>query len=63
MNKPQRFRIPTEALLRAARSAAERLTHLSRDPDVRREAANVARATSRLLTAIRRSGSGPKPPG
>lgn len=62
MKTPRRFLIPTEALLRAARSAAERLTHLSRDPEVRREAAHVAQATSRLLTAIRRSGSGAKPP-
>jgi hypothetical protein len=62
MNPPRRFRVPTEVVLKAARSAAERLTQLSRDPDVRREAANVARATSRLLAAIRRSGSGPKPP-
>jgi len=62
MTRPRRTRISVEALLNAARTAAERLTHLSRDPEVRREAANVAQAVTRLLTAIRRSGTRPKRP-
>lgn len=62
MTRPRRTRISVEALLGAARTAAERLTHLSRDPEVRREAAHVAQAVTRLLTAIRRSGTGSKPP-
>lgn len=48
-----RTSVPTEALLRAVRDAAERLTRFSRDPDVRREAGNVAQAVGRLLDAIR----------
>lgn len=48
-------RIPTETLLNAARSAADRLSHLSRDPDVRREAGNVAQAMSKLLDAIKQA--------
>lgn len=56
MTRPRRARISTEALLNAARRAAERLTQLSRDPEVRREAANVAQAVTRLLNAIRRAG-------
>ncbi|WP_216319620.1 hypothetical protein [Deinococcus aestuarii] len=63
MTRPRRARIPVETLLGAARNAAERLTQLSRDPEVRREAANVAQAVTRLLAAIRKSGQGPKPPG
>ena len=63
MTCPHRTRISVEALLNAARTAAERLTHLSRDPEVRREAAQVAQAVTRLLTTIRRSGSGPGSPG
>jgi hypothetical protein len=54
---PGRARVPTEALLRAVRDAAERLTRFSRDPDVRREAGNVAQAVGKLLDAIRRSGA------
>lgn len=56
MTRPRRARISTEALLNAARRAAERLTQLSRDPEVRREASNVAQAVTRLLNAIRRAG-------
>jgi hypothetical protein len=63
MTRPRRTRIPIETLLNAARHAAERLTQLSRDPEVRKEAADVAQAVTRLLTAIRRSGQGPKSPG
>ncbi len=62
MTRPRRTRISTEALLNAARRAAERLTHLSRDPEVRREAGNVAQAVTRLLNAIRRAGR-ERPPG
>ncbi|BDP42359.1 hypothetical protein DAETH_23280 [Deinococcus aetherius] len=62
MTRHRRARIPVETLLRAAHNAAERLTQLSRNPEVRREAANVAQAVTRLLVAIRRSGQGTKPP-
>lgn len=60
-----RIKIPTEALLNAARSAAGKLADLSRDPQVRDEAANVARAIGRLLQAVKnapgnRSGTGEK---
>jgi hypothetical protein len=57
---PGRARVPTEALLSAVRDAAERLTRFSRDPDVRREAAQVAQAVGRLLEAIRRAAERPK---
>ncbi|THF85915.1 hypothetical protein E7T09_15520 [Deinococcus sp. KSM4-11] len=60
MSRPGRTRVPTEALLTAARSAADRLTHLSRDPDVRREAGNVAQAMGKLLEAIRNAGQTPR---
>ncbi|GGL66979.1 hypothetical protein GCM10010840_01180 [Deinococcus aerolatus] len=53
-----RTSVPTEALLRAVRDAAERLTRFSRDPEVRREAGNVAQAVGRLLEAIRNAGAG-----
>ncbi|CAM3555185.1 hypothetical protein DESA109040_16155 [Deinococcus saxicola] len=56
--KPGRTSVPTEALLRAVRDASERLIRFSRDPDVRRDAGNVAQAVGRLLDAIRRSGAG-----
>ena len=59
MTRKRPIRIPAETLLDAARSAAERLTHLSRDPQVRRDAAQVAQAVGRLLTSIRQAG---KPP-
>ena len=62
MTRPRRARIPVETLLGAARNAAERLTQLSRDPEVRKEAANVAQAVTRLLMAIRKSGQGQKGP-
>lgn len=60
-----RIKIPTEALLNAARSAAQKLADLSRDPQVRTEAANVARAISKLLQAVKnasgkRGGAGEK---
>ncbi|GGO23977.1 hypothetical protein [Deinococcus humi] len=54
---PGRTRVPTEALLRAVRDAAERLTRFSRDPDVRREAGNVAQSVGKLLDAIRKAGA------
>ncbi len=54
---PGRTRVPTEALLRAVRDAAERLTRFSRDPEVRREAGNVAQSVGKLLDAIRKSGA------
>ncbi|GHF47588.1 hypothetical protein HNQ07_002763 [Deinococcus metalli] len=60
MSRPHRPRVPTEALLDAARRASERLTHLSRDPDVRREAGNVAQAVAKLLEAIRKAGQTPQ---
>ncbi|WP_309572096.1 hypothetical protein [Deinococcus sp.] len=60
MSRPKRSYIPTEALFDAARRASERLGHLSRDPDVRREAGNVAQAMSRLLDAIKKSGQTPR---
>ena len=47
--------MPTEALLSAVRDAAERLTRFSRDPDVRREAGNVAQSVGKLLEAIRKA--------
>ena len=59
MTAPRRPRIPTDKLLEAARSAADRLSHLSRDPDVRREAGNVAQAVGKLPEAIRKAGSAP----
>ncbi|AIZ44484.1 hypothetical protein QR90_04305 [Deinococcus radiopugnans] len=52
-----RTSVPTEALLRAVRDASERLTRFSRDPEVRREAGNVAQAVGRLLDAIRKAGA------
>ncbi|MFB9995322.1 hypothetical protein ACFFLM_25580 [Deinococcus oregonensis] len=60
-----RIKIPTEALLNAARSAAQKLADLSRDPQVREEAANVARAIAKLLQAVKnapgnRNGAGQK---
>ncbi|UBV42978.1 hypothetical protein LAJ19_01770 [Deinococcus taeanensis] len=60
MTRPRRTVVPTETLLRAARNAAERLTHLSRDPQVRHDAAQVAEAMARLLTSIRRAGRPPR---
>ncbi|MDB5046423.1 MAG: hypothetical protein JWQ08_2473 [Deinococcus sp.] len=48
-----RIKIPTESLLNAARSAAQKLADLSRDPQVREEAANVARAIGKLLQAVK----------
>ncbi|THF69362.1 hypothetical protein E7T06_12280 [Deinococcus sp. Arct2-2] len=48
-----RIKIPTEALLNAARSAAQKLADLSRDPQVREEATNVARAIAKLLQAVK----------
>ncbi|UQN05011.1 hypothetical protein [Deinococcus sp. QL22] len=48
-----RIKIPTEALLNAARSAAGKLADLSRDPQVREEADNVARAIAKLLQAVK----------
>ena len=56
MSRPRRSVIPTEALLSAARRVADRLSHLSRDPDVRREAGNVAQAMARLLEAMKKAG-------
>ncbi|MFK7601395.1 hypothetical protein ACI3L1_04195 [Deinococcus sp. SM5_A1] len=53
----RRTSVPTESLLRAVRDASERLTRFSRDPDVRREAGNVAQAVGKLLDAIRKSGA------
>lgn len=61
MTAPRRPRVPTEKLLDATRRAADRLSHLARDPDVRREAGNVAQALTRLLDAIRRAGQTPRP--
>ncbi|ANE44419.1 hypothetical protein [Deinococcus puniceus] len=63
--RPSRIKIPTEALLNAARSAAGKLADLSRDPQVREEADNVARAIARLLQAVKnapkhRGGAGEK---
>ncbi|CAM4018370.1 hypothetical protein [Deinococcus frigens] len=55
---PGRTSVPTEALLRAVRDASERLTRFSRDPDVRREAGNVAQSVGKLLDAIRQAGGG-----
>lgn len=60
MSRPKRSYIPTEALLGAARRASERLGHLSRDPDVRNEAGNVAQAMGKLLDAIRKAGQTPR---
>lgn len=60
MSRKGRSYIPTEALLDAARRASERLGHLSRDPDVRREAGNVAQAMGKLLEAIKRAGQTPR---
>ncbi|GGK98134.1 hypothetical protein [Deinococcus radiotolerans] len=62
MPAPRRTLIPTETLLRAARSAAERLSHLSRDPEVRRDAAEVARSVAKLLASVRRAGHPPRRP-
>jgi hypothetical protein len=50
-------RLSTEALLQLVREVAQRLAHLSRDPQVRQEARNVGQAVGRLLTAIREAGS------
>ncbi|WP_165795183.1 hypothetical protein [Deinococcus koreensis] len=56
MSDPRRPVSPTTALLGAARQVADRLSHLSRDPDVRREAESVAQAVGRLLEALKRTG-------
>ena len=61
-----RMKVPrsgVEAALNASRRATERLAHLARDPDVRREAQATAEALGRLLGAIRRAGSGNAGPG
>ncbi|GAA5533102.1 hypothetical protein [Deinococcus aluminii] len=60
MTGPDPARPSTGALLDAARRAAERLVYVSRDPDVRREAASAAQALTRLLNALRNSGGGPE---
>ena len=60
MSRPRRSYVPTEALFDAARRAADHLGHLSRDPDVRREAGNVAQAVGKLLDAIKKAGQTPK---
>ncbi|MGI8747385.1 MAG: hypothetical protein ACR2J4_03390 [Deinococcus sp.] len=54
-------RLSTEALLQLVAGVAARLSRLSRDPGVRREAVNVGQAVSRLLTAIRQSGTATPP--
>lgn len=58
MSGPRRPVSPTTALFEAGRKVADRLSHLSRDPDVRREAESVAQAMGRLLEALRRSAGG-----
>ncbi|GMA14625.1 hypothetical protein E5F05_10415 [Deinococcus metallilatus] len=59
MSDPGPAGLSTEALLEAARRAADRLIYVSRDPDVRREAVNAAQAITRLLNALRNSGPPP----
>ena len=49
------LKLPTQAVLNLAKDAAQRLGTLSQDPQVRREAANVAQAVQRLLAAVRDS--------
>ncbi len=49
------IRLPTAAVLKLARDAAERLGSLSKDPAVRQEALNVTDALQRLLRAVRDS--------
>ncbi|GGS32821.1 hypothetical protein [Deinococcus knuensis] len=52
MTRSRRTVIPTETLLNVTRNVARGLTRLSRDPQVRRDAEQVAEAVSRLLTSI-----------
>ena len=54
---PGVHKLTTEALLRLVRGVAERLSRLSRDPQVRQEALNVAQAVGRLLKAIGKANS------
>ena len=56
--RPKVPRRGVEAALNASRRVAERLAHLARDPEVRREAQATAEALGRLLGAVRRAGSG-----
>ncbi len=49
------LKLPTQAALNLAKDTAQRLGTLSQDPQVRREAANVAQAVQRLLAAVRDS--------
>ncbi|WP_181391956.1 hypothetical protein [Deinococcus irradiatisoli] len=47
------LKLPTAAVLKLAKDAAERLGSLSKDPQVRQEALNVTDALQRLLRAVR----------
>lgn len=51
----KQLKLPTDAVLKLAKTATERLGALSKDPTVRQEALNVTDALQRLMRAVRES--------